>query len=264
MGLTRPGAGLLWLDGEEFDAGRRGGWSEGVARLRESTGFSGDKLGMPGSFTGREFLEWTAGMGSVRPDHGWIRALEKELSMDDYADKSLAGYSSGMVQKLSIAASLVNKPSTVFWDEPTSNMDASGRKEVAGLVKHLSDEGTSFVIASHVPADFEAVTDWIGVMQSGRFVASGKMTDFAYQSNEFEAFTPEPYRLAARMADEGICSEAQITGDRVVFVSTPAGDKPLGSADSLAKVTGCKVLGLQKAPKSISEIYEESLGRNQA
>jgi len=217
-------------------------------------------LGMPTSFTGKELLEWTARMGSARPDNHWILTLEKELHMTDYVEKSLAGYSSGMVQKISLGVSLVNRPTLVFWDEPTSNMDAGGRKEVAGLVKRLSDEGTSFVIASHVPAEFESLVDWMGVMASGRFIASGRLPDFVQQSNEFEAVAPEPYRLASRMADEGICSEARITGDRVVFVSIVATQDALSSSDSLGKATGCRVSSLRKSPKPISRIYEESIG----
>ncbi len=181
-----------------------------------------------------------------------------------YTDVSVGKYSSGMMQKLSVAASLVGRPSLVIWDEPTSNVDAIARRQIAALVERLSsgsEGGTRFLITSHVPAEFDGVADWVGVMASGRFVTSGRLTDLAEQSRSYEATSPEPYRLAEGMARRGICIDVRISGETVNFVSvpTPGAAEALASTDSLVKATGRPVSSLRKLPKAASAIYEESL-----
>lgn len=259
-GLTIPQKGMLEFDGEKYDASDGSQWRHGTERIRRKSGFSGDKLGVPGSYTGRELMDWTARAGNGKVDAGWIDHVVEVLDMKSYIGNRLSGYSSGMMQKASIATSLMGQPEIVFWDEPTSNMDARGRRQVTDLVAELSQNGVKFVIATHIPAEFEGLVDWAGVMILGRFVRAGSVSELVQGSNEYEVVTDDPRLFASRLIETGIGIQVSIFADHVLFTAVSPNQRSLESMEDLAKATGCSVKSLRQTSISVGRLYAESLG----
>jgi len=78
-----------------------------------------------------------------------IDPLLGELGIEKLAKRYSDEVSGGERQRAAIARALVNRPSVVFADEPTGNLDTKNALGVYELFKRFSDEGTGFVVASH-------------------------------------------------------------------------------------------------------------------
>jgi ABC-2 type transport system ATP-binding protein len=82
--------------------------------------------------------------------------------------------SRGHYVRLQIALALAHNPEVILLDEPTSGLDPSGRRELLGLlVDEIGLRGRTVVFSSHLVEDIERMADCVGIMDSGRIVASG-------------------------------------------------------------------------------------------
>jgi len=78
-----------------------------------------------------------------------VDPLLGELGIEKLAKRYSDEVSGGERQRAAIARALINRPSVVFADEPTGNLDTKNALGVYELFKRFSDEGTGFVVASH-------------------------------------------------------------------------------------------------------------------
>ena len=77
----------------------------------------------------------------------------------------VSGYSTGMRQRLGIAAALLRSPRLLLLDEPTSGLDPAGARDMAGLVRGLAADGTAVLLSSHLIGDLENVCDAYTVLR---------------------------------------------------------------------------------------------------
>jgi ABC-2 type transport system ATP-binding protein len=97
------------------------------------------------------------------------------VGLGDRAKRKVGGFSSGMRQRLGIAASLLREPRLLLLDEPTVGLDPSGVREMLQVVKGLAAEGVTALICSHNMTELEGVCDGVTVMAEGRSVWTGSM-----------------------------------------------------------------------------------------
>src|SRR6185503_6758084 len=92
--------------------------------------------------------------------------------------RKVESYSTGMKQRLKLAAAVVHDPKLLILDEPTNGMDPAGREEVLELARDLArNKGMSLIFSSHLLPDVEAVCEHVIVLGSGRLLAEGKIRD---------------------------------------------------------------------------------------
>ncbi|HHK42532.1 MAG TPA: ABC transporter ATP-binding protein [Planctomycetaceae bacterium] len=115
--------------------------------------------------TGRQVLRFFA---SVRPggDVARLQRVAERLELD--LSRRVASMSTGMRQKLALAATLGADTPIVILDEPTSNLDPTVRREVMRLVVEARDEGRTVLFSSHVLAEVEQTCDRVGILRRGR------------------------------------------------------------------------------------------------
>jgi ABC-2 type transport system ATP-binding protein len=106
-------------------------------------------------------------------------ALLERVALTDAADRALRGYSKGMLQRVGIAAALVNEPQLVFLDEPTSGLDPLGRLLVRDLIRELRAHGVTVFLNSHLLGEVEATCDRVVFLKAGRIVAERRLADDA-------------------------------------------------------------------------------------
>jgi ABC-type multidrug transport system ATPase subunit len=258
-GLTYPETGSLIIDDQKYEA-RHANWSKGVDRLRLISGVLADKPGLPSYLNGYELLASTARAAGCDLDKSWIQELIERLGMLSYIHLTIGGYSSGMSQKLALACSLVTKPRLVIWDEPTSNLDSKARAALLDLVRRMTANDTQFIISTHVSVDFGGVCDWLAIMNLGRIISSRKLSEYASTSDEFEAVTKDPKRLAISLIEKGIAASIiSLLSQAVVFRASEEGFGRCSDVRTLSDATGCDIYGLKRVPKSVAEILEQSL-----
>lgn len=82
-------------------------------------------------------------------DESLINPLLESLGIERLAKRYSDEVSGGERQRAAIARALINRPSVVFADEPTGNLDTKNALGVYELFKRFAEQGTGFVVASH-------------------------------------------------------------------------------------------------------------------
>jgi ABC-type multidrug transport system ATPase subunit len=97
-----------------------------------------------------------------------------KVNLSGHERKRVRDLSGGMKQRLALAIALVSDPLVIVLDEPTSNLDATGRAEVIDALRGLKASGKTIVFASHRSDEVASLADRVLVMETGRAVAERK------------------------------------------------------------------------------------------
>ena len=116
------------------------------------------------------------------------------------ADSKVGDYSQGMKQRLGIASALLHRPSLIILDEPTSGLDPQGMKGVRELIAGLADGGTTIVLSSHLLHEVEQVCDRAVIINKGRVVVQGPVTELRPESSKVKLLTSDQARSRAVVA----------------------------------------------------------------
>ena len=130
--------------------------------------------------SGRDNLRVVARYASVSPAR--IEPVLKQVDLTDRARHKFRTYSTGMKQRLGVAAALLKDPDLLILDEPTSGLDPQGTVEMRALIGELRREGRSVLLSSHLLNEVELTCDRVGVIAKGRLVAEGTVDDLRARS----------------------------------------------------------------------------------
>ena len=105
-------------------------------------------------------------------------ALLDQVGLATAADKRVKSYSTGMKQRLGVAAALLNDPELVILDEPSNGLDVSGIGEMRALILRLArDEGRTVFLCSHLLHEVEQVCDRVAIVDKGRVIREARMVE---------------------------------------------------------------------------------------
>jgi putative ABC transport system ATP-binding protein len=149
-GLDKPTAGAVVLDGKEITAlGDR----ELTQLRREKLGFVFQFFNLLPVLTAEENLVLPLSIAGRKPDETWVDRLVRTVGLEDRRTHRPAELSGGQQQRVAVARALVSKPSVVFADEPTGNLDSKASAEVLRLLRGAVDEfGQTVIMVTHDPA----------------------------------------------------------------------------------------------------------------
>ena len=112
-----------------------------------------------------------------------LRAKEtlERLGMSEYAGRSARTLSGGEGQRVSFARILVTKPSLLFLDEPTANLDPLASKDVESMILSENEEnGTTIVINTHDQMQAQRLADRVAVILDGSVIQTGTPDEIWY------------------------------------------------------------------------------------
>jgi ABC-2 type transport system ATP-binding protein len=139
-------------------------------------------------------------------------------------DRRTGGFSRGMLQRLGIAGCLVGDPDVLVLDEPSSALDPAGRREVLDLVGQLAHTKT-VMLSTHILADVQQVCDTVGVIDRGRLLFEGPITDLlAHTSSSYllHVRPPAPGSASALADHPGCPTSPQVAPGRFRIVVSDA------------------------------------------
>jgi ABC-2 type transport system ATP-binding protein len=178
-GIIKPTSGTATV--KEFDI------LEQENDVKRVTGMLAESPGLYDKLSGYEFLEFMGALYDVPGDilKERINDLLKLFGLHDRRDHLIEGYSSGMKQKLLIAAALIHDPPILFLDEPTSTLDPRASHMVKELIEELADTaGKTIFMCSHLLPVVEELCDRIGIINNGRLIAVGTIDEIIARSGK--------------------------------------------------------------------------------
>lgn len=151
-------------------------------------------------------LARTADIPAVRADE-----LLELVELSDAADRAVGGFSSGMRQRLGLAASLLGDPKLLLLDEPANGLDPKGIRWLRQFLRSLTHEhGKTVFVSSHILAEVAQMVDEVVIINQGRLVTQGPTdTVVAHMGRTVLVRSPE----AGRLADLLQRQEATVTHD---------------------------------------------------
>jgi ABC-2 type transport system ATP-binding protein len=130
------------------------------------------------------FYPYMSAMGNLKivarikkQDYSDIERVLRIVELWDRRNSPFRTYSLGMKQRLAIAAALVGNPEALILDEPTNGLDPKGIAEIRELIKRISSEGVTIILASHLLDEVQKVCSHVMIMQKGHKLAQGKVEE---------------------------------------------------------------------------------------
>lgn len=109
------------------------------------------------------------------------------VGLDEARYRKVDEFSTGMLQRLKLAQTLVNDPELVILDEPTNGLDPKGRLDMIDLITEISTEhGINIMVSSHLLPDIEATCEYATIINNGKVVSQGRITELTGQESKSE------------------------------------------------------------------------------
>lgn len=100
-----------------------------------------------------------------------IIAILESVGLNASDSKPIKKYSSGMIQRLGIAAACLGFPKVIILDEPTNNIDREGSKEILNLIKHLNQSmNCTFLLSSHNDMEIKEICSMTVELEKGKIL----------------------------------------------------------------------------------------------
>ncbi|MCU1693214.1 MAG: transporter related protein [Frankiales bacterium] len=139
--------------------------------------------------------------GSRRTRTQRVEGALEQVGLARVGRKPVRAYSLGMRQRLGLAAALLRAPRLLVLDEPTNGLDPQGIREVRDLLLALNASGTTVFLSSHLLAEVEQLCTRVGVLDRGRLVLQGALSDLTAPSGLHLVDTPDAHAAYALLAD---------------------------------------------------------------
>ena len=190
--------------------------------IRCKIGILYEKVAFYEHLSGFEHLKFMAKIKGVTDPASESKEMLKLVELDGEAqNKRIGTYSAGMKQRIGLAHALLGKPDLVILDEPTSNLDPLGREHVIRLINELKKEGYSFLISSHILPELEKVCEHIVLMNKGRAVRQGLLTELLGEiSPQTFAIKVQPIAPLFELLKKEACVKAVTVNDGILIVDT--------------------------------------------
>lgn len=179
-----------------------------VGALLESNAFH------PGR-SGRNHLRVLADADGISPDR--VDEVLELVGLGDAADRRVGAYSLGMRQRLGFAGALLGDPPVLVLDEPANGLDPQGIHEMRDLLRARAAKGHTVLVSSHLLSEVELLADDLVVLNRGRLVTAGSMSELQEEATLVRASASE--RLQDLLGAEGAAVERD--GDGLVVRGMP-------------------------------------------
>ena len=173
-GLDKPTSGSISIGGTELTSLKD---SELTKLRRKHIGFVFQFFNLLPMLTAEENVTLPLAIAGEKPDRAWIDELMKQLGIADRRKHRPAELSGGQQQRVAIGRALVSRPTVMFADEPTGNLDSTTSEEILKLLRASVDSyGQTMVIVTH-DARAASIADHVLFLADGLVVRELGRTD---------------------------------------------------------------------------------------
>jgi len=148
-GLDKPTSGTVEVAGTEITSL---GDNDLTKLRREHIGFVFQFFNLLPMLTAEENITLPLTIAGEKPEEGWVQKVVSDVGLTDRLRHRPAELSGGQQQRVAIARALVSKPTVLFADEPTGNLDSATGGEILNLLRSSVDTlGQTTVMVTHEP-----------------------------------------------------------------------------------------------------------------
>ena len=175
-GLDSPTSGKVWVGGEEITNMDD---DELTLLRRRSIGFIFQFFNLLPMLTAQQNVVLPLSIAGETPDKEWVDEVMEKVGLADRRTHRPSELSGGQQQRVAIARALVSRPTILFADEPTGNLDSTMSEEILQTLRDSVDSyGQTTMMVTH-EASAAAVADRIVFLADGRTVEDVKGLDEA-------------------------------------------------------------------------------------
>ncbi|MCW2757671.1 MAG: transporter, ATP-binding protein [Nocardioidaceae bacterium] len=192
LGLVQPSGGTATIGGKKY---------ADIAHPQQAVGSALEATGFHPGRSGRNHLlvlADTAGVSAKRVDE-----MLELVGIPAAANKRAGGYSMGMRQRLGLAAAMLADPQVLILDEPANGLDPEGIRWLRQFLRHLSGQGKTILVSSHMLQEVEQTVDDVLIIANGTLVKQGPMSDLHGEPTALVR-SSDPAKLAAALEQAGI------------------------------------------------------------
>ncbi|MGH2858144.1 MAG: ABC transporter ATP-binding protein [Solirubrobacteraceae bacterium] len=166
-GLDRPTEGTVTLDGDEIT----GLSDDALTKVRrDKIGFVFQFFNLLPMLTARENMLLPLAIAGRQPDERWLQTVIDDIGLRDRLTHRPAELSGGQQQRVAIARALLGRPTVLFADEPTGNLDSKSSDEILALLRASVDSfEQTVVMVTHDPRA-AAIADRLLFLSDGQIV----------------------------------------------------------------------------------------------
>ena len=166
-GLDRPNEGSVHIAGQDITQLS----DNDLTRLRrEHIGFIFQFFNLLPMLTAEENVVLPLSLAGVKPDRAWVRELTDKVGLSARLKHRPSEMSGGQQQRVAIARALVTRPTIMFADEPTGNLDSRTSGEILALLRDMvTSFGQTTVMVTH-DAHAAAIADRVLFLADGEIV----------------------------------------------------------------------------------------------
>ena len=172
LGLHVPTAGRIFVLGKQM--------TPNAALLRQRIGYMPADPKFPAGMSPIRYLEYVGRLGGLtrKERRPRLAALLRAVDLLAASGRPIAQLSTGMRTRLAIAASLINDPELLVWDEPAQGLDPEARLSMLRLMQSLAESKT-LLLCTHNLADISQVANQAIVMHQGQIIFNGDLEELS-------------------------------------------------------------------------------------
>lgn len=171
-------------------------------------------------------------------------------------NSNFSTYSLGMKQRLAIGSALLGNPEILVFDEPTNGLDPVGIAEIRELIKKLSLEGKTIIMASHLLDEVEKVCTHVAILKQGNLLTYGDVNEILINEDLVEVISADLQQLKNVLSQMKGYTKVDST-DKEVKLYFPSGTADLAAVNQFCFNNGIVLSHLQLKKKSLETKFLE-------